>query len=284
MIPDYNEHGDSVRQFADYFKLKSQRPGEAFLSAILAHFSRIPYENISKIIKWHEHFDDKNQFRMPEEVMADHARWQLGGTCFSLTFFLQTLLCHNGFKCYPVTADMRAGQNIHSALIVSMQQKKYLVDPGYLLNRPMLMDPQQPRMYRTEHTGIELQFDSATRRFHLFTFDRHGSKWRYSFMDVPVTPKKFLHHWQESFHRNSMHGISLTKIQQDGLIYIHKNFMRKTNPAGKENFNIRQNYHETIHSVFGIKPEIVEQALYALDNNLRRERELGLFVKEKARI
>jgi arylamine N-acetyltransferase len=269
---DVTLYSDSIRLFMDFYNIPRQRPGELLLGKLLESFTNLPYENISKIIKWNEHFDQENFFRFPEEVMTDHIDYHLGGTCFSLTFFLQTILIQNGFQCYPVTADMRAGKNIHCALIVLMAGNKYLVDPGYLLNKPMLIDPRKTRQYRTEHTGIELLYDFSHRRYHLYTFIHEEIKWRYSFEDKPAPPEKFLHHWQESFYRNSMHGLCLTKIKKDGLIYIHKNFMRETNLQGKKNYNIRQQYHDTIHSIFGIDQQLIEQALTALDENMKRER------------
>lgn len=278
MTLDWQKHSDSVRHFMDFYQLNVQNPGEKFLLKILQSFANLPYENISKIIKWNEYFEE-NHLRLPEEVISEHVNFHFGGTCFSLTFYLQTILSQNGFSCYPVTADMRAGKNIHCALIVLLNNHRYLVDPGYLLNRPMLIDQTKPRMFRADQAGVELQFDLKANTLSLFTFNHEGKKWRYRFADEPATPEKFLQHWQESFHRNSMHGICLTKVKKDGLIYIHKNFMRETDHYGKKNFNIRKNYHGTIQTIFGIKQELVEKALAALDENMKRERNLGLFVQ-----
>jgi len=96
-------------------------------------------------------------------------------------------------------------------------------------------------------------------------------------VDRPCPPEEFLEHWQSSFIKPSMHGICLTKIQNDGYIFIHKNFMRETTFTSKKNFNIRQNYHQTIHDIFGIDQQLIEQAQAALEMNMAKERELGIF-------
>jgi len=269
---DPTRHKDSVHLFRDFFKLPQGRPELKFLREIIAHFSRLPYENISKIIKLNRYFGSNHKLRLPEEVMDDHSNFRLGGTCFSLTFFLQTILTHNGFYCYPVMADMRAGRNIHCALIVQLKGVKYLVDPGYLLSQPMEINPRIPRLYRTEFTGVELRYDSKVGCYNLFTFNRHEVKWRYRFYDRPTKAEEFLQHWQASFSKNTMHGICLTKVTPQGLIYVHKTFMRETTFEGKRNFNIKKNYHATIHEVFGIEPQLIEQAEVALVENLQRER------------
>ncbi len=260
--------------------MKPASPCSPTLQKILEKFATIPYENISKIIKLSRSWDSDQRLRLPEEVMDDHANFRLGGTCFSLTFFLETILLHHGYQCYPVMADMKAGQNIHCAIIVILDHQKFLVDPGYLLHTPLEINPQRPRIYRTPTTGVELRFNHELGRYQLFTFTKEKMTWRYNFVDRPCPPEEFLTHWQASFTKPSMHGICLTKIQKDGYIFIHKNFMRETTFTSKKNLNIRQNYHQTIQAIFGIDRQLIEQAQAALEFNLAKERELGIFKKE----
>ena len=92
LLLDCTKHEAGVRQFLDYYQLPPQQPGKDYLEQILAEFSHLPYENISKIVKWHEYYDHQTSLRLPEEVISDHIDWRLGGTCFSLTFFLQSIL------------------------------------------------------------------------------------------------------------------------------------------------------------------------------------------------
>ncbi|NIR47222.1 hypothetical protein GWO43_01890 [candidate division KSB1 bacterium] len=271
---DPTHHADAVQTFFEAFKLPRKPATLNFLAEILEQFARIPYENISKIIKynqsWHPDFND---IRLPEEVIDDHITHRLGGTCFSLTFFLQCILTQSGYLCYPVMADMRAGPNIHCCLIVILDSVKYLVDPGYVLTQPMEINPQKPKLYRTEFAGVELQFDQSNLHYNLFTFNKNETKWRYRFRDRAVPLDEFSQHWLASFGWNSMHGICLTKVMKGGLIFVHKNFMRETTFTGKKNFNIRKDYHARIHDIFGIGKQIIEQGRAALEENLKRERE-----------
>lgn len=280
---EHGRHEDAVRYFMDFFGVRPRRPEVDFLRQILEHFATLPYENLSKIIKLNRAWESPNRIRLPEEVIDEHASFRLGGTCFSLTFFLESILKSFGFEVYPVMADMGAGRNIHCCLIVRLDGVKHLVDPGYVLTQPMALHPQKPRLYRTEFTGVELRFDGRTQRYHLYTFDRQQVKWRYSFADRPVPPQEFLQHWLASFHWNSMHGLCLTRVLKDGLIFVHKNFMRETRFTGKRNYNIKRNYHATIHKIFNIHPEVIEKARVALEQNLARERELGLWVPKDQR-
>ena len=246
----------------------------AALEQILAAFSHLPYENLSKIIKFNHHGGDEGaRLRLPEEVMEDHLRHGTGGTCFSLTFFLHSILMQHGFSCYVIMGDMKAGRNLHCALIVQVAGEKYLVDPGYVLRRPMALDPARPRLYHNEYNGVELRYDPRVQSYDVFTFTPAEMKWRYRFIDRSISAVEFWAHWQASFQRNSMHALCLTRGREDELIFILKDFMRITSLAGKRNVNLKHHLHHTIHAIFGIAPEYVEQALAALRENLARERQ-----------
>lgn len=277
---DPEKHVEAVRHFLVYFNISSKLPDLDSLSEIVFHFAKFPYENLSKIIQYQHHFESGGAIRLPEEVMEGYASDGLGGTCFALTFFLQCILTLKGFQPYPVMADMKWGKNVHCAMVVLLDGKSYLVDPGYLLNRPMELNSGKPRLYKTEFSGVEIVAKEEN-VFELYTFDRETIKWRYRFVNQPTSPNDFLQHWLDSFRWNSMHGLCLTKVEQNRLIYIHKYFMRETNFSTKKNHNIRNQYHQTIQEVFGIRPELVEEALAALENNMKNEQALGLWVPKK---
>jgi hypothetical protein len=71
-------------------------------------------------------------------------------------------------------------------------------------------------------------------------------------------------HWNASFFKNSMNAICLTRADNDEIVYIRKNFMRKTGMLHKENFNVKNNLHHVIREIFGIEGSFVEKAKDAL--------------------
>lgn len=278
---DPERHREGVAFFRNYFSVIGCEPGIFLLESILKAFSHLPWENLSKIIKHSQNPSDDNKLRLPLEIMEDHSRYQLGGTCFSLTFMLQMILIHSGFACYPVMADMKAGRNKHCALVVLLDSAKYLVDPGYLLTQPMEMNSARPRIYHSEHTGVELVFHPDCKMHDFYTFNRAEMKWRYRFSDRAVPPDEFLKHWQSSFYWNSMHGLCLTKVENGKMLYFHKTYMRETSFGGKKTFNAKHCVHQTISEAFGIRSEWVESALSALQVNMSMEQSMGLWIPPK---
>jgi arylamine N-acetyltransferase len=279
-------HKDALSIFCDYFKVSTAKADLMYLQEILEHFANIPYENISKIINLNKSPDwHSPDIRLPEDVITGHILHGLGGTCFSLTYYLQSILVQSGFSCYPVMADMRAGENIHCCLVVEFGTDRYLVDPGYLLTKPIELNPHKPKIFRTETAGIELRYNPVGNTYDLFTFNRNEVKWRYRFRDRPTPLQEFMQHWLTSFGRNSMNGICLTRVLNDGILFVNRTFMRQTTFSGKKNFNIKNNYHYAISENFGIDKQLVEQAQAALAANLEKKRSLGLWTpkSEKSR-
>ncbi|MBN2357298.1 hypothetical protein JXO59_14375, partial [candidate division KSB1 bacterium] len=73
---------------------------------------------------------------------------------------------------YIVMADMGRRRNVHCALLLEVERKKYLVDPGYLLTQAMQLNKDRVRLYRSPQSGIEVRFERETERFQLSTFDQ----------------------------------------------------------------------------------------------------------------
>ncbi len=271
-------HRQSVKRFLSFYHIEQQKPDAAFLEKILAHFANLPYENISKIVKLQKNYLAPERIRLPEEVMEDHAAFHLGGTCFSLTYFLQAILSECGFLCYSVIAHMQRMLNAHCSLVVLLEGKKYLVDPGYLLNQPMQIHKEVSRIYRTEHTGVETVFNPDDEHFYLYTFDRTDKKFRYKFRDQPLSMQEFLKHWLDSFYWPGMRGICLTRVNRDGMVYVHNDFVQVLNGQGKKKGHVRD-VHLLVKETFHIEPEWVERARAAIPEIISLGRQHGYYQK-----
>jgi arylamine N-acetyltransferase len=281
-LPTSLQYLDTVDHFLEHFKIFREPDKLAYLRAILRAFAGIPYENLSKISKFSHQYNGIDQVRLPDEVLKDHITHKLGGTCFSLTYLLQSILENEKYVCYPVLADMNWGRNVHCALIVLLDGAKVLVDPGYCLSEPLSLSKEAPGVAETDVTTVRCEYDNKTGTYHLFTITQNLSKWRYNFRDEPVGPERFLEQWLASFHWNGMHGFCLTRVENGRMIYIHKEFMRETRRDGKTNYKLKGQVVETVRSLFSIPPEIIREAREALESNLERERRSGLWTPRQS--
>jgi arylamine N-acetyltransferase len=95
-------------------------------------FATLPYENLSKVIRFAEAGDAVAARELPAEIINRHLQWGTGGTCFSLTATLLHLIRSLGFEAEPILADRPYGSNTHCALRVMVEGQPHLLDPGYL--------------------------------------------------------------------------------------------------------------------------------------------------------
>lgn len=266
-------HEYAVLEFLKRINFQLSEPSLEQLELIARRFSEIPYENVSKMIKWND-LNGEIQFRLPDEVLNDHLQWNLGGTCFSLTYYLLEILTYCGYDCKPIMGDMKWGKNVHCAILVHKNEQDYLIDPGYLIHQPLQISKDTIPRYLTPHSGIEIRFVPEEERFDLFTFRNGQFTWRYRFSPQPVSMDEFARYWIESFSMPTMDGVCLTRTEGSEMIYIHNDFVKITRPEQIIRKNSPDTSEKLILQKFGIPLEMLEGARYALNENHKRQPEL----------
>lgn len=263
-------HRDAARSFYDHFSLTPEGPVERFLERLIEQYTRIPYENLSKIIKRAASGTLEEKLRLPDEVIADHFEWGLGGTCFSLSFYLLCILHHAGIPAYISMAHMGRRENTHCVTVAETRAGKYLLDAGYLINQPVPMRPDGPVFLQLPHTCVRLIHDPRDDHYHVLTGKSDELKPRYRFHDLPVRPEDLLVYWQRSF--DQMNNICLTFRREEKLIYLHGDYLRETRLDGFTRDRIKGGLPDVIAKVAGIRESTVEEALSAIRRPGRGER------------
>ncbi len=253
---------DAKTLFCAHFKLPEGDPDLDMLRGIISCYANIPYENLTKIIRKFTAECPAERLRRPGEVVSGYVENRTGGTCFSLTFCLGSILAKSGYRCYPVMADMKR-PNVHCALVITIKEKKYIVDPGYLLGEPVELSGAPVRL-TTSFGNVELRPRSAT-RYDLFTVTGGERKWRYRVRLHPVPQPLFMRYWQESFDLPMMNSLQLTRLTGNGHLYIRNHHLRLRRSDAKINENIRANLETRIESEFGIPDEITAEARELLE-------------------
>ena len=254
--------GEAREIFLGHFDLAAEAPELDALRRIVTCYSNLPYENLTKIIRKFTARSFDERLRGPVEVVKGYVEHRTGGTCFSLTSCLGSILESAGYRCYPVMADMKR-PNIHCALVVELAGRRFLVDPGYLVGEPVELGPEPVRM--TTAFGVVEIRPREGQRYDLFTIDGGGRTWRYTARTVPVSGEAFIRHWQDSFSLPMMNSLLLTRLTPSGHLYIKNHHLRTKGIKGKANENIRAVFEARIESEFGIPPEITAEAREHID-------------------
>jgi len=226
----------------------------------LSTLSRIPYENLSKVIKFHVEKDVRKALRSPEELLREHRATGTGGTCFSLTWFLWKHLEAQGLRVYPALCDRTYGKNTHCGVVLEWEGKKYLLDPGYLSFTPIELNGQGGVTVETVYNKIEL-LPEDTGRFALRTVYGGETKYRFTLKDTPVTEQELLAAWEDSFLKEAMKYPVVTMLKGDAHLYFQKETLYVRRKGGSERHRVdKEQMPATLERVFGINPKVTEQA------------------------
>ena len=109
--------------------LKISNPTMEFLTTIVkAHLTRIPFENISKLLLKKRGL---NYIPNLSEYLEGIETHHFGGTCYANNYYLFLLLEGLGYDVKLCGADMK-NPDVHLISIVTIDRKGFLVDCGYI--------------------------------------------------------------------------------------------------------------------------------------------------------
>ena len=252
---------NAAESFCDHFGI---RPGGASrdLLAKLGHaFSRLPYENLTKLIKKHRLPPGPERRRQPAEVLADHLAHGTGGTCFALTELFVAVLQRFGFACHRAFCDTRQRLDAHCALVVHLDRGPHLIDPGYLLHEPLPLI--EGVVGAAAGSARLVAIDGAATTFDLYTY----GAWRYRLKLAPAAAGRYLAVWDDSFEWPMMKGIHLCAPAAEGYAYVHNHTLCLRGSGARENVNIRGQETAALAHRFAIDPVVVAEAYRVLSES-----------------
>lgn len=254
------QYHDVVRDFLKLIHVRPDKPDLSWLTRIAREFHRMPYENLTKIIRLQEVTDPDERPRMPDVVLCDHTDMGAGGTCFSLTYFFQGILEDVGYDVYPVMCDRSYGSDTHCAVIVLLGEEKYLVDPGYLMEAPIVIPPKGFSIQVGGIFSVRLQRLGVTNQYLLITHRNGKSKIRYRMKDVPISREDFFEKWKDSFEWAMMRRLCVSKQTADGQLFMRDGTMRKDTKDGKSQGKLKIDIATSVERSFGIKGRLIMDA------------------------
>ncbi|MBN2004735.1 MAG: arylamine N-acetyltransferase [Anaerolineae bacterium] len=169
----------------EYLGCAHNSPSIRYLNQLIrAYLCHVPWESVTRIIKRHSTPKTADCPRWPEEFWNDALELGAGGTCFENNLAFHALLVSLGFQGYLTVNDMADRHACHTANIVTLQGRKYLVDVAIPL-----------------HCALPVCADRVTRRstrFHYYTVrpsgeavfeiarSHHPKRYIFTLLDTPV--------------------------------------------------------------------------------------------------
>lgn len=274
-MPHYVAESESTaRELAHEFlarhRISLHQPPEQLLHQIAAAFSMLPYENLSKVLRDAQGNLPEEIRRLPSEVLSDYYRFGAGGTCFSLTWTLLHLLRALGFHAEPLLADRRYGLDTHSALVVWIDGVKHLLDPGYLLTKPVPLAEPGRIIVPTSFHELQLQPEATQQKLELHTQYQDKLTYRLTYKTEPVDTATFLKAWDASFDFDMMKYPVLSRILTDKQYYLQKNrLMIRSRDATQLVDLTAETLPAAMQQHFGLHPSLIQQALPHFESSAR---------------
>jgi arylamine N-acetyltransferase len=237
------------------------------LSVTLKAFSRVPYENLSKILRTHESGGGTPK-ESPEDVIRGFISCGTGGTCFPLTRTLVFFLNSIGYEAHPILADRRYGTDTHCAVIFRSRGCPWqLLDPGYLIYTPCPIPSVGSTRLELPLNPIKLVLSDCRSRLDLFTLraSEHGTleaRYRLTYKLAPVDEPEFHHAWDRSFSWEMMRYPVASMLVGEEQVYLQKNslLIRSRTDSTRIQLSPEQMSHE-LGRKLGMEPRIIRTAL-----------------------
>lgn len=234
--------------------------------------SHVTYENLTKIIRYAQAGNADNARKLDDSYENNLDSWMGGGTCFSLTWHLYQELRHMGYAPKLLMGDKRIEKNIHCALLLPIDSKNFLLDPGYLIFEPLKIPEAIPfkkaqAFFPLVPNTVRLDLENGVLAIYTGSI-RGPMKLRFEFDIRGVSPQEFQRHWSESFNREMMTYPVLNKLDREkGIQYYFQKgnlLVRDKNGSHLEQIH-PSNRVERLHEIFGIDRETIERALGILN-------------------
>lgn len=259
--------GDSpvLREFLRVNAIDAEQAPEVLLTSAARAFARLPFENLTKIIKDAEAGRVEEARRTPAEVLADHWTLGTGGTCFALTSAMLHLVRGLGFEAEPILADRRYGADTHSAFLVWLDGKPHLLDPGYLIVKPLPLPRAGEVRIATPFNELLLIARDDGARVELHTIQDRQQTYRLTFKTAPVDAGDFLRAWDVSFDAEMMRYPVLSRVVGNQQIYFQKQHLLVRGSEQSHRAEIAPDrLIGELARQFQIAPEVVAKALAVL--------------------
>ena len=251
-----------LKSYLSHFSLREIGDGMDLLQRVAKAFACLPYENLTKVIRIAEEGSPERARREPKEVLQEHFSMRTGGTCFSLSAALLYLVRSLGWKAEPILADRKYGDNTHSAIIVWIDQRPHLLDPGYLIVDPLPLDLEEPQRIQTSFNELILSPQRRGAEITLHTVQQGNRTYRLTFKTQPVDAGDFLKVWDSSFDWDMMRYPILTQVQGKEQHYLQGNRIQiRSHEEVRRRDVLSEEMIQLIVADFGMDREIVAKAV-----------------------
>lgn len=231
----------------------------------------LTYENLSKILRYQRCASSEQAVRLDDAFQNDLDHWMGGGTCFAITWHLYQQLQALGYQPRLLMGHKRRESNIHCALSLTLENRTWFFDPGYLIFDPLLL-PDSPEGtancdYALVPNWVRLRRRGPT--LELWTGSvGQAPKLRFNFDLVGVNTTAFFAFWKASFSFEMMQYPVLNRLDREkGIQYYFQkgNLITRTAQGSTIEKIAFSGRTERLADIFKLDPQLIDAAFATLE-------------------
>ena len=148
------------------------------------YIRHVPWESASRIVRRANTQYIDHCPRWPNIFWESAIHYGTGGTCFESNYAFFHLLQHLGYSGYLTINNMGESIACHTALVIELDNQRYLVDAGLPLVAPLRIDPLENAVTSSEfHTYTLIPEGHNT---YTINRDNHLRTYCFTLIDTPI--------------------------------------------------------------------------------------------------
>lgn len=173
-----------------YLDVPHQAPSLAYLQTLMHAYTRtVPWESASRIANRAQSIQPETCARFANTFWQDSIRYGTGGTCFESNYAFLTLLEALGFTGYLTINNMNESIGCHTAIIITLDGQKYMVDVGLPVYVPLRLNPNIPTKTPSAfHTYTATPEGDNT---YVITRNNHPRSYCFTLIDTPIADDSY---------------------------------------------------------------------------------------------
>lgn len=185
-MSDQNLNNSLVTDILGYLDCPAKAPTLRYLNRLIhAYVRKVPWESVSRIIKRHTTQNTEACPRYPGEFWYDAMQHGFGGTCFESSLAFYSLLMSLGYEGYLTVNDMGETRSCHAAIVILLDEQKYLVDITIPVHAAVRIDLQ--RIVRRNTALFDYILRPVSKDKYEVERSQRPSKNLFTLIDVPVS-------------------------------------------------------------------------------------------------
>lgn len=180
-----------VTAILQHLKIKKAAPTLPYLKQlIIAYCTNIPWESASRIVRKSSCDKVSKCLRLENEFWNSAMHFGTGGTCYESNWAFFCLLQSLEYKGYLTINTIEDRDSAHSAIILFINEQKYIVDIGYPLYAPILIPQKEIAITSSPFSSYHVK--ALKENKYVVENHPHLKPYLFHLADAPVTRKDYV--------------------------------------------------------------------------------------------